>query len=296
MAKHYPFLQGFSFALANFRKNDLLYWSFWLTVVNIAGAIVEKVSGYSFWNYIMTNLGKPNADISYLLISWLITFAVLLVSMYVSARAMMSAMKISKVKTAKGIDFLKWVWLQIYKLLLNAVCWYDKKLLLPAIGLGALAAAVYFAVPGDFAFIIAFPVFFLAVLAWDAAFLIHVVRTSFSVYMFLEGEKSAGKVVRNSDKLVKGQTVEVFAAQLLAMLALLIPLLIINFATGEAVGKIGAGIKAYAMGGIAGAGGEFAIAAIGIVFVAVLSVFTLALQQAISANIWAFFGKRHNII
>lgn len=277
MPKNYPFISGFSFALKNFRAKDLLYWSFWLALVNIGGAIVEHASGYSFWNYALSNLGKAEFDFSYLLISWSITFAALLVSLYVSARAMMSAMRISKVKTAKGIDFLKWVWLQIYKLALNLACWYDKKLLLPAVVLAAFAGAAYVVFPDGISILAAFPIFFLAVLAWEAAFMIHATRTSFSVYMFLEGEKSAGKVVKKSDGMVKGQTVEVFAAQLFAMAALLIPLLAINYLTGEGIGKI--------------AGADLVLASAMFAIAAILSIFTLALQQALSANIWAFFEK-----
>lgn len=299
MAKNYPFIEGLRFSAGKFRTPGLLYWSAWLTAANIGFSIVEKLSGHSFFSYLSALLGGEGEKFGfrYLFVSYSILLCAILVSMYISARAMIAAMETAKLKTARPPDFLKWLWLQFYKLGINFSCYYEKKLLIPAASLAAFAALVRIFSPMLFGgraaafcmqegvcfrfdlggMMFAFAIFF-AVLAYDAAVIIHATRTSFSVYMFLEGKRDTKKVVRQSDSLVRGQTEEVFAAQLLAMLALLGPLLAINYITGRGIDAV--------------AGGDFALSFAVLAFAFAISIATLAVQQALSAHIWAFFRKK----
>lgn len=289
MPAQYPFLDGLRWSIGNFRSNELLKWSAALTLANIGFSVVERVSGYSLLKAILAfaERGGKYFDFNYFFVSWLIMMGALLVSLYITARAIMSAMEVSKVKTAKKVRFGAWVWMQACKTLINVTCWYDKKLLIPAGIFALLAIATPYIFGINEVTIVGVLFFsgifaFLAVIAWFAAMIVHFVRTSFAVYMFLEGEKGSVKVVEESDRMVRGKTVEVFLAQLLAFFALLIPLLIVYLLTGMGVELIFS---------------KFAIvvqydAGLALFFAGfALSVFTLALQQALSANIWAFFRK-----
>jgi len=283
MPSQYPFIDGLRWSWSNFRAPDLLKWSALLTLANIAFSVLERASGYSLVKYFLAGFtpGAIPFGFDYFFISWLIMFSALLVSLFISARAMMSAMAVTKVKTAKSVSFLGWAWMQAWKTVINFSCWYDRKLLAPAAALAFLALIAGY-MPFGYSGIIAFAIFCLAVFAWLMAALIHSARTSFAVYMFLEGERDSIKVVENSDRMVRGRTVEVFLAQMLAMAALLIPLFLVNLLTGIGVGFIfsGTSVAIPYDAGLALFLAGFA-----------LSVFTLALQQALSANIWAFFKK-----
>ncbi len=296
MQKHYPFLEGLAWALTHFKAPDLLKWSALMTASNIFFAVVERFSGASIVDSAIQLLAAPRAlDFSQFSQGWAIAMLAALVSLYISARAMISAMSISRIKTAGPPEFLGWLWLQIYKTGINALCWYDRKLLAPTVVFGVVAMAAYalsqlaggaywngagagFALTaGGWLFGISLLALFFAVLSWEIAFLVHYTRTSFSVYMFLEGNREVRHVVKKSHDMVVGRTLEVFLAQIFAMLVLLIPII-----AGYLIAVAGIGMVA---------GGDFASGAFLFLVAMAFAVFVIALQQALSANIYGFFGK-----
>ena len=76
----------------------------------------------------------------------------LIAGLWLVPRFMLAAMRAADMKTAKAPGIIDWVHLAIRKFLVNAACWYDKKLLIPTVvflGISAVSIAFITVLPNS---------------------------------------------------------------------------------------------------------------------------------------------------
>ncbi len=231
MGKIYDVIEGLKTALEKFRDPELVKWCLIETLlIGIPGVALSLLTKGSRANSL------PSGVWALLLIAYGFLIGFMLLDFFVlRPRIIRAAMRISGVKMPPKLPgALDWFVLHIRIGLVNMFCWYDKKLLIPAVVLGvfallAVAAGTFNAV----AYGAAVAFFILAGLAWAGAMLVHNMRTMFAPYMFLRGDGPDGQMPPKSACLVRGQTLETFLTMLIYGIILLvayIPIFIVGLA------------------------------------------------------------------
>ncbi|MDE1797897.1 MAG: hypothetical protein KGH63_00640 [Candidatus Micrarchaeota archaeon] len=216
MGKYYDVIGGIKLALERFRDRQVLKWTGLMLAVGIVGAlllVVAVVAGISMM------AGSPAVGLLVALGGGLLALVALVyASIYAEIRLERACMAASGVKTAKEpVSVPDMFVLSIHLLVVNALCWYDRKLATPAavlLVLTILTALAGFAFKPLFVLAIVFG--FLFVIAWAIAAAVQGLRTTFARYMFLRGDGPRGKMPRASNTLVQGQTLELFLPFLVA--------------------------------------------------------------------------------
>ena len=174
-------------------------------------------------------------------------------NLYFWPRIIRVSMKLAGVdakKEAPGIG--AWLVFVVRMFVTNLFCLFDKKLLLPALGL-FIAALVLgpIAVLQDSDAILnaALTVGMVGFLAWLVAVIVHVTRTFFAHYFFVRGDAPAQESLRMSYDKTKGRFWSVFFSLALIFLFSLPAAIIIGF-IGEGVEQLAAYLAWPAYAGI----------------------------------------------
>ena len=206
MGKYYDVMAGLKYAWSRFRDKDLLKWAVFYDVGMIVASILDMIIAAVVFMLIFgvkiddfLKMGANFPSISLLAGLWLLP------------RFMMAAMRASDMKTIGNVGIIDWAHLSIRKFLVNIVCWYDRKLLVPAVVFLVLAGIFAFVVPSMGIAIVALALF---MVSWIIAMVVHTIRVNFADFMYLRGDGGVTKMPRKSYDLVTGQTFEVFLAHL----------------------------------------------------------------------------------
>ncbi|MFH1306956.1 MAG: hypothetical protein ABIH83_04880 [Candidatus Micrarchaeota archaeon] len=280
MGKNYDFVNGIKFCWEKFRNRELLKWSAISTAVYFAASILDAILGIiilaSVYALVIGGRPPPGFEMNLGIIT-------MLVGLYLVTRLKMAAMAASSIKTlSKPPSVIEWAKLNLRRFLVDLFCWYDKRLLLPAIvfaivGIISLAAGIIYGMPVLlFAAALCITVAFIA---WGLGFVVHEIRTMFSLYMFLRGDGPEHLMVRKSFDVVKGQTISVFLPFLFfgivsLLLMIIVAIVMIGIALVPCVGII-----------------------IDILLVIALVIAYVAFNEAFEANVFNFFcGKPVRVV
>jgi len=205
-------MDGLKYSWRTFRDGNLIRWSLIYNVAMIFASLLDLalffvvfslLFGWTFEQYIKTDANLP-------LIS-------LIAGLWLVPRFFMAAMRAAQIKTVgKAPGIIDWAHLAIRKMLVNIFCWYDKKLLIPAvlfIGLSVVLIGLTIAgIEPLTSYGMAIVFLLLTALAWGVGIVVHTIRTIFADYMYLRGEGDLVKMPRRSYDAVVGKTFEVFLA------------------------------------------------------------------------------------
>lgn len=224
MGRFYDVIGGLKYSLKKFRDSSLIKW----TIIYDLGMIFATMLDFALF-FILFSLLFGWTFEEYRSYEANLPFFAVIAGLWLVPRLMLAGMRAAELKTVeKAPGIINWAHLAIRKFLVNTFCWYDKKLLIPAVSLFGLAfVAMGLIIAGiepltmqmaAFGFII------LSAFAWAIAILVHTIRTNFADYMYLRNEGPLEKIPRRSYDLVHGQTFEVFLAWLVFGLIYLIVL------------------------------------------------------------------------
>ncbi|MFH1095573.1 MAG: hypothetical protein V1728_05125 [Candidatus Micrarchaeota archaeon] len=246
MGKYYDVISGFKLALGRFTDKELLKWaavqfigslvltlvlSFSLAVFFVAtipsestAAALASADPSTIVALIMgAGLGVVSAFI-FLFVLWMALAT--LWSLYTVMFMARAAMGLSGIPVpSKPQRLLDLFVLNLRVLLLNAGCWYDRKLLTPAaaalvLALLVLGAGLAMGDPSIASF--APPLAILTLILWALGSFVHSVRTTFANYLFFRGDGVESAMPRESYGLVAGQTLEVAIAVLAGSVFLMV--------------------------------------------------------------------------
>lgn len=245
MAKRYfDAIGGIKLALQEFKEKELLIWSAITTIVMGVCSIFDILLGLAIVWIIAMMLNTTFEEMTEANIRLNLGIFSALAGIYLVPRVMRAAMGALKVKTAPNPPkYLDWLTLNVRKFFIDLFCWYDKKLLVPAvvflvIGIGVLVAAVVMGAndisnlseTSVLVLIAGIAVVLIGIFCWSIADVVHSLRTQFGLFMYLRGDGEEGKMLKKSAQLVQGQTLEVFLAHLifgLMLFIVMVPLVIV---------------------------------------------------------------------
>ncbi len=214
--RYFDVIEGLKEAAARFRDKSVLRWT---AIYMVGELLIMFVMFAAAIGAIVSSFSKGNGALALAGFSALLAGFVALVAfaMYAIPRAVRAAMKANGIKVApKPPGVLEYFVFTVRIALVNMFCWYDRKLLSPALALlalTALAAIIAFALNGGVVpWIPAIVLAVLFFLAWLAANIVHAERTKFAVHMLLRGDGPESAMPLKSYGLVNGQTFEVYVA------------------------------------------------------------------------------------
>lgn len=245
MASDFGVMDNIKWGLARVQDQQLLQWA---GILIVAGAVLGD--GVTVLN---RSLGLAFAPLFALRI--LALLVTILVGAYAVPRLTMRAMAICQIPTmAQPPDIPRWIVFYVRNLFVNAFCWYDKKLLIPAVillivglvagvaSLGKLAdvlgrVAVQNMSDSDklslvFSLLGTLLLLMLAFGAWAIAMVIFSYRTIFAFIIMLRGEGTDETAIRRAYDLVVGKTAAVFWTFFKAGFILLLAMIPVIIVTG----------------------------------------------------------------
>ncbi len=240
MSNYYPFTAGMKNAWVRFRNGELLKWTaiyaavaFGLSILSVILTFAVGIASSGGFTQFVRDNSNSHASPMVAVVRYGFDILIVLAGLYLIPRVLRASMTANKMKLpAKIPGMVDWAIFSIRRCLIDMFCWYDKKLLIPAVvllvsGLLLFGAMIMSATPmilssaggrvtgnvlmGIFGIVL----LVLAFLAYFIAYSIHSLRTHFSLYMYLKGDADGKASIRKSFDLVKGQTWQVFCAQLL---------------------------------------------------------------------------------
>ncbi len=214
---YFDVIAGLKDAWVKFKDKDVLRW----TAIYMVGELAIMLGMFITLIGVIVFGASGKGDAVPLLVG----FAVLLAELaglvafaaYAIPRTVRAAMKAQNIPLAKNPpSVLDYFVFSVRLTLVNLSCWYDRKLLAPALALLVLTVLATFAAfvlnGGILPWIPAIVLASLFACAWGAAALVHAERTKFAVHMYLRGDGTEREMPLKSYRLVHGQTFEVFLA------------------------------------------------------------------------------------
>ncbi|VVB56992.1 Uncharacterised protein [uncultured archaeon] len=290
MANYYDVFEGMKKAWENWRDSELLKWvaiefAAGIGLLVVLGILLVAMIGVDNLMSMAGGSLRSNTPAMQALIGILLPFfgiAVLAFLVYglvcfffLTPRIMRAALAVNGAKVpAKLPSMVDWFMLHLRLFFINISCWYDKRLLMPAavvLALAVMCAVIGFAAPAAFVGAAIFGA--LALFCWMVGIIIHGIRTKFAAWMFLRGDGAEGKMPYTSYKLVHGQTLEVFLAYFIfgivfGLLAAVVGIVRILIRLVPCIGPV-----------------------IDLVINLAFSFFTQGFNMAITADIFLFFDK-----
>ena len=207
--KYFDIGAGIKFAVSQISNMEMLKLGALYAVLAVIPSYLMAMMYGNEYAY-GTQVNVANAGAMLLIGAVMILFG-LFNFFYVLPRLMRAAIKANGMDVPQKVPgVIEWLMLHIRLFVVDITCWYDKKLLLPALVLLVLAVASIIVSPE-----IGIVVLLIAIFAWIIGVIIHGIRTTFAQYLLLRGDGNEGQMPRKSFDTIKGQTVEVFIPQLI---------------------------------------------------------------------------------
>lgn len=293
MGKYYDVIAGMRLAFEKSKGRELLKWSagyFFAEMILVAAYLAILI---------LTIAGRGDESMPFTPI-WFMQqglegiyrLATIALGLYFVPRIVGAALATAGMKQ-KVPSIIDWAIFSLKRALIDLACWYDKKLLVPAgvffaVGVLALLLAVA-GVATEAMGVLAFLAAVFGFIAWIIAIMVHSIRTRFSLFMRVRGDREGDGTIRKSYDLVLGQTVEVFMAFVIFWFIIFI------FAIVALVLAIIAGMAAVliisALPEIVAVGATLAgVLAVLLAFV-VLSIWMQAYEKTFEADVFKFYEK-----
>jgi len=225
MSGYYDFGRGLNYAISKFTDSEILKYSAFVAFITL----IIGLSGL----FVVEN------PLLYMAI-YLVAYALLL--FYVVPVFVRKTMEKVGIKVGKFPSLVDWFVMNIRMILVNVFCWYDKKLLTPAIiclvlAVLVLVLAITSIIEFELGAMISFVIIMLMIAVWAVAITIHSIRTGFGQYLFLGKEINESEALKMSHNIIKGQTFQAFLPQIMISLVVAIPILIVVIASFVLIGQ-----------------------------------------------------------
>jgi hypothetical protein len=223
MRKYYDGIQGIVFTLKNLFDGEVLKWTLvqiTITIMSIVLSVIPslfiiipgEVSAQQW------SLQQMNMQIFNQMYGFVIQITSFLITLYVAIRLMFSSMNVIKhKKIGKNPLFIDWLVLNIRLAIVNTMCIYNMRMLIPASALLALSIIAFITsllTKSLESAIFGLMCLLVAIISWLIAFIIHYLRTRFAAYMLVRGDGKESVLPKMSYEKVVGKTWQVFCAML----------------------------------------------------------------------------------